>query len=293
MDVLFVNSSVYDLPSSRRVGAHVYGGTRDLKLWPGPGPDKKLLLAYGPKLPSVLEGEVDNTLKGELLPPGGLLRLHPGKLHCDFLVWVGLREPEPKAEQSKAATAEAITKAVDDVLSFVAERGVVRVAFSAFATGASPLPDDEQLAVIVRAANAYAERTRAAVLEEVLVCDASSATIAAAKRKVAGLAKHAAPEKKVVLAGFDDKPEKKAAKPRAASAGPRASRKPVLSVLEVQAAMTNADPYDRARTYAAQQWLLHPKFGAGKVLEATQEGAIMVLFEDGEIRKMLHAHAAR
>src|SRR5687768_17177169 len=112
MDVTLLATSVYDLPSSRRVGAIVYDGTVDLRLWPGPGTDRLLLAAYGPTLQPVLDAERAQ-LEGERLPKGGMIRVHPGKLHCDLLVWIGTRDPEPGTERSAAPSREAITEATD------------------------------------------------------------------------------------------------------------------------------------------------------------------------------------
>lgn len=291
MDVTLINTSVYDLPSSRRVGAIVYDGTVDLRLWPGPGTDRVLLSAYGPSLPSVLDNE-RGQIPGQQLARGEVMRMHPGKLHCDMLVWVGIRAPEPGTERAPAPKGEEITAAVDAVLRYVAGRNVVRIAFAAFGAGPGELPPEERLARIVRAAHAYEERCfaegRSPVVEEVLVCEASSAVLAAARRKVEGLAKTALPPKP--LPG--DKPAERA--PRAArtssasGSGARgSSRKPRLDPDEIALQKTRAATYDRAHSYVAGDWLLHPKFGAGRVEQITPEGAMMVLFEDGEQRKML------
>src|SRR5687768_741772 len=106
MDVSLLATSVYDLPSSRRVGAIVYDGTSDLRLWPGPGTDRLLLAAYGPTLQQALDAERAQ-VEGGLLPRGGMLRVHPGKLHCDMLVWIATRDPEPGTDRSPAPSKEA------------------------------------------------------------------------------------------------------------------------------------------------------------------------------------------
>jgi hypothetical protein len=170
---------------------------------------------------------------------------------------------------------------------------VVRVAFSALGAGPGELPPEERLASVVRAAHAYAERCfaegRPPVVEEVLVCEASSAVLAMARRKVEGLAKTAIIEKERPVTETKAKAAKRTRTSTAggAAAGARKSRAPKLDGDEVSLQRTRAQIYDRGRAYAAGEWLQHPKFGVGRVEQITPEGAMMVLFEDGEQRKML------
>jgi O-acetyl-ADP-ribose deacetylase (regulator of RNase III) len=292
MDLLLLNASVYDLPSSRRVGAIVYDGASDLRLWPGPGTDRLLLAAYGPALPKALQTEREK-LEGGELELGGLVRVHPGKLHCDFLVWAALRAPEPGDERSSAPGAAAIGAAVDAALRFVASRNVVRVAFPALGAGPGEIAADERLAIVVRAASQYADRCLAEgtppVLEEVLVCDPSSATLAAARRKVAGSVRAPEPERKAPSS--EASPPKRKARDSAVGGSPkRSSRRapPRLDEDAVAHARATKAPYDRNRVYGTGDWFLHPRFGAGRVESLTPEGALVVLFEDGEQRKMVH-----
>src|SRR5690606_24022160 len=154
MDVLLLTSSVFDIPSSRRVGAIVHDGAADLRLWPGPGWDRELNEAYG--------GGLSRALDSERAAPGRdrlalceVLRVHPGRLHCDFLAWVATREPEPGATRQPAPDAAMLERAVLSVLEFVAARSVERVALPALGAGPGELPVHERLALVVRAAHAY------------------------------------------------------------------------------------------------------------------------------------------
>jgi hypothetical protein len=42
------------------------------------------------------------------------------------------------------------------------------------------------------------------------------------------------------------------------------------------------------RQYSVGEWLVHSKFGVGRVEASNAEGAIDVLFEDKATRKMVH-----
>ena len=90
MDIFWANAAALSLPSSQRVEVLVHDGASDLQLWPGPGPDRNLLDAYGPGLREALEAQ--RKKHNGSLPLGEAVRLHPGKLHCNYLLWVATRE---------------------------------------------------------------------------------------------------------------------------------------------------------------------------------------------------------
>src|SRR5690606_21313407 len=185
MDVNLIPTSVFELPSSQRVDAIIHDGTTDMRIWPGPGPDRDLLEHYGSELNSVLDRERDR-LEGGLLPVGGMLRLHRGKLHCDFLLWIATRAPEQAGIQAPAPNAEVLEKAVKDALAFVSERHVARVAFRVLGAGPSAIDEVDRIALIARAANEYHDACYAAGrptgVEEVLVCHPHASKIASARR---------------------------------------------------------------------------------------------------------------
>jgi len=287
MDVTLLNTSVFDIPSSRRVGAIVHDGAADMRLWPGPGWDRELGHSWGPGLSRALESELRQTGQ-DRLPIGGAARVHRGKLHCDFLLWVATRVPEPGAERAPAPDVERIETAVLEALRFAAERSVERIAFPPIGDGPGELAEDERLAAVVRAAHRYQDRCfaegRAPVVEEVLVCSPSPRSVSSARRKVSGLATAAEPPRPAPA-----EPKKKPARRRAVGARKkRAPAAPRLDPEEAARMRAASDPYDRSRTYEAGQWFVHPKFGAGRVENVTPEGAIEVLFEDGAVRKMIH-----
>ena len=284
MDVTLLRSSVYDLPSKQRVGAIVYDGAADMQLWPGPGSDSDIDEAFGGGLQRALDAEI-RRVEGKLLEVPSVIRVHPGRLHCDFLAWVATRPREVGQKREPAPNAELIRRAVDRALRFVAERNVVRVAFGPFGGGPGELPRHERLVAIARAANAYHDTCiaegRAPVVEEVILCEPMGDIYRKAAIALRGEVHAAEPPPKPA-------PERAPAKPRA----PRgSSRAPRLDPDEVSRRRITASAYSMRTTYAAGDWFLHPKFGVGKVTAVTPEGAIEVLFDDGEQRKLVHARS--
>lgn len=287
MDVLLINASVFRLPSTHRAGAIVYDGTVDLGLWRPPGPDRDLWDEYGPDLPRNLEKEKEKLEEGRLRP-SQVLRLHPGKLHCDFLVWVGLRPPHGQTEQASAPSAEDVEKAVQNALMFAAEHNVVRIAFPAMGVGRDAEDASERLVRVVRTAHAYAERCfaegRPPGIEEVLVCDLSSIAVTRARRQVASLAKAVESEKP---ASSKPAPRRRATTGSGKKRG--RSTPPKLDPDHIAHARATAEAYDRTQEYIEGDWFVHPKFGVGRVEEVHPERMITVRFEDGEAKKMVHA----
>jgi O-acetyl-ADP-ribose deacetylase (regulator of RNase III) len=291
MDVLLLNSSVYDIPSTRRVGAIVYDGAADLQLWPGPGTDRDLAEAWGDGVQEALDTQLRASGKSAL-DIGECARVHRGKLHCDFLCWVASRAPEPGETRSPVPDAAALEKVVASALEFVAQKDVVRVAFPSLGAGPGEVDAAERLAIVVRGARAYEERCYASgrpqTIEEVIVCDANGKILETARKKVAALAKSATvprPEPDAIAAPK----AKRASAAKSTSSGGRRAPKGPPRIDPDEAAMRRpmSHPYDRSRRYGTGEWLLHAKFGVGRIDEVTPEGAIVVMFEDGEQRKML------
>jgi hypothetical protein len=118
------------------------------------------------------------------------------------------------------------------------------------------------------------------------VCDSSSANVAKAKRMVEKLAR----------AGYAE-PAPAPAAPAAAkrSSSSRASgegRKRATQRLppdDVAAARARSPAYDRSRTYVEGDYFIHPTFGVGRVQIVKPERMVVVLFEDGGERTMIHA----
>ena len=138
MDIFWANAAALSLPSSQRVEVLVHDGGRDLQLWPGPGPDRNLLDAYGPGLREALEAQ--RTRHGGALPLGEAVRLHPGKLHCNYLLWVATREPERDAQLSDAPSLELLEQSVLHCLEIASNNGSVSVAFGALGEGPKAAP---------------------------------------------------------------------------------------------------------------------------------------------------------
>lgn len=298
MDVQLIASSVFDLPSSQRVDAIVYDGTTDLRTWPGPGPDRELAEHYGGELQSQLDRERARLDDGEL-PIGEMLRLHRGKLHCDFLLWIASRPPEDAGIRAPAPKAEIITKAVKDALAFVAERHVKRVAFATLGDGPDAVEDVQRLVLIARAANAFYDERFASgqptPIEECLICHPYSSRIGAARRSLGRAVKVVQEPKPAASASTGTTRRRRVAGASKSSTGgskrkaPARKVAPKLSEDEVGRARATAESYDRARTYAVGDYFRHAKFGVGRVEEITPEGFIMVLFEGGDTRRLLHA----
>lgn len=292
MDVNLIPTSALELPSSQRVDAIVHDGTTDMRVWPGPGPDRELLEHYGPDLPAVLERERER-LEGGALPIGGMLRLHRGKLHCDFLLWIATRPPEKAGIQAPAPVQATLVRAVKEALAFVSERHVVRVAFRTLGAGPNAMDDVDRIVLIARAANEYHDECYAAGrptgVEEVLVCHPHASKIASARRALG---------RTVKMAEVPVQKREEAAPARKRAAAPSGGRKPsaprrgaklTLTQDEIGRARATAGPYDRAHAYTVGDFFLHSKFGVGRVEELTPEGFILVLFESGETKRLLHA----
>ncbi len=284
MDLSLVQANTYELPTSRRVGVIVHDGAADLRLWPAPGPDRELLTAFGADLPRVLEAE--RARAGGALAQGALLRLIPGRLHCDFLIWVASRPPEKAGQQAPAPVRETLEQAVRDVLDFVRERNVIRIAFPALGAGPGALDDAERLAIIARACTAYYDDCLATgksnPIEEVVLCHSGLSVVTAARRKVGQLAKLAI-----------DKPAPTAAAPKVAkkavAKAPGARRgAPRLDEAEIMRARVSAKPWDRSARYMEGHFFVHAKFGVGRVTQVTPDGFIVCLFQDGETRRLIH-----
>jgi O-acetyl-ADP-ribose deacetylase (regulator of RNase III) len=293
MDIYWANAAVLTLPSSQRVEVLVYDGASDLQLWPGPGNDRALADAYGPGLREALDAQ--RAKHGGSVALGDVVRIHPGKLHCNYLLWVASRGPEVDAQQADAPPLQLIESAVERVLEIAGSNGSVSVGFGALGDGPKAVAPEERLAAIVRAAHRYHETSlatgRPARVELVRVCDPRGGITAAARRLVGRLAQSAPePVASRVEQGIAA-PRKLASpsKPRTAASGARRRVAETLSANDIASHRVTARPYDRAHRYALGEWFVHAKFGVGQVKNVTPDGAIDVLFEDGSTKKMLHA----
>lgn len=293
MDIVLLQASAYELPTSKRVGVVVHDGATDLRIWRGPGPDKDLEFAYGREaLNQLLETEKQRA--GGSLPHGRLLRLHPGKLHCDFLLWLASRDPEQGGVQAPAPNKELLEEGVKAVLEFVAPRNVIRVAFPALGAGPNAIDDAQRLAIIVKACSAFYEDRLAKglpnTIEEVLVCDPRLSVVSQARRLVSHIAKAPAAEKPAPGAPAP-KPERapKAASAKSSKAAASAPKKTRLEDREVSLALATSKPWDRTVSYKVGDFFIHSKFGVGRVEEVTTDHFIVVLFQDGETRRLIHA----
>lgn len=289
MDLSLVQANAYELPTSRRVGVIVHDGSTDLRLWPGPGPDRDLSQAYGPDLPRVLESERQRA--GGAIAEGQLLRIIPGRLHCDFMLWVATRPAESGGSQAAAPARETLERAVTSVLEFVRERNVIRIAFPALGAGPGQLDDAERLSIIARACTKHYEANlasgRATTVEEIVLCDSRLSVVTGARRMVGQMAKLAVDVPARMAPSSSSPRAKSSSGERAPSAARRGA--PRLDPNEVQRARAVARPWDRVVKYGESDFFIHAKFGVGKVVSVTHDGFIVCLFEDGETRKLIHA----
>ena len=287
MEVALINASVLALPASARASVIVYDGTEDLGLWRPPGPDRDLADAYGDTLMPLLAKE-RSQLAGGKLGLGQALRIHPGKLRCDFVIWLASRPAHGDEQPAKAPSLAAIEEMTGAALQLAVKHDAERVAFGALGAGPGAADAAERMAAVVRGARAYEaeclKRGAAPQLEEVLVCAPNAGDVAKAKRLASTLAKQVSPAAPPRFDRSDPPPRSAARKP---STPRRAKGK--LDPEEVALARTRAQAYDRTRTYVQGEWILHPSFGAGQVQAvATPERMITVLFADGQERRLIH-----
>lgn len=293
MDIQLQRYSLYDLPSQQRVDALVHDGAADLQLWPGPGPDTELRANWGDDLQRALETELRQQMSSRPLDLGQPMRIHRGRLHCDFLVWVATRLPEPGVERSPAPDEAGLRAAVKNVLAFVAERSVQRVAFDAMGAGLNELPRVDRLVAIAKAAQEYEDDCRrsgkSTVVEEVLLCEPEMKLFSLARARIGSLARAVEPPKPKVEAPARREARGGGESKSGGGGGKRGA--PRLSADEIDRQRFNAAPYSMKNRYTGGQYMLHARFGVGRVEQVLPEGAVMVLFEDGELRKMVHGRS--
>ena len=264
--------------------------------WPGPGPERELEEHYGAGLQRALDNEL-RQVDGKKLAIPSVIRVHPGRLHCNFLAWVASRAPEPGTERSKAPGAEVLFDGVVEALRFAAGRSVEKVAFPALGAGPDEMGRAERLAIIVKAAHSYYQECvqagRSPVVEEVFVCEPSGPAFRDAQKRVGGLVKAVEKQLRPVEVA-----EKKEARRRLASKGSsgRSSSKaktkaPSLTAEEALGARRTDVRYSMRSTYAEGDLFVHPKFGAGKVVGLPAPGQMLCVFEDGSERKLVHGRS--
>lgn len=286
MDITLIQGSAFTLPTAQRASAIVFGGSQNLATWPGSPVDRELVGLYGPTLPQSLAGERSKLPSGQL-EMGQVVRIHPGKLHCDFMVWAATRGAEENGYQGKAAGAEIITKAVLEALSFASQRTAVRLAISPIGAGRDELSESERLVLIVKACQQFEDQGyegfKSSQLDEVVICSTSYQAITAARASVKNVR-----TVMTALAKPEPKPKAKAAsKASSGKAAPKA-KGIVLDPAQIASARSRGEMWDRSRRYGAGEWFVHSKFGAGKVLETLIGDFMKVAFEDGETREMIH-----
>ena len=283
MDLALLRTSVFELPSQKRVGAIVYDGAADLQLWPGPGPDTELAAAWGDDLQGALDLE-RRRAKTNVLDLGEVLRIPPGRLHCDFLLFAATRPPEPGVRREPAPSLELIEAAALCAFRFAAERDVERIAFPPLGAGPDERERPDRIAAIARAARRFEEERRAlgksTGIEEVLLCEPQSTSYRRAAELLRGRATSEAAAPAVRRAAAPVK--------RAASGG---RKKSGLDEVDVARHRASAERYSMKTRYADGDWFVHPKFGVGKVERVIDASSIEVRFEDGSVKKLVHARA--
>src|SRR5690606_9834997 len=68
-------------------------------------------------------------------------------------------------------------------------------------------------------------------------------------------------------------------------------KKSGLDAAEVASHRLSAERYAMKTRYSAGDWFVHPKFGVGKVERVIDASSIEVRFEDGSLKKLVHARA--
>jgi O-acetyl-ADP-ribose deacetylase (regulator of RNase III) len=284
MDLTLLRTSVFDLPSQKRVGAIVYDGAADLQLWPGPGPDTELSAAWGDDLQGALDLERRRT-KTKVLELGEVLRVPRGRLHCDFLLWAATRPPEPGTRREPAPELELIEAAAMSAFRFASARDVERIAFPPLGAGPGEREREDRIVAIARAARRFEDERRAVgkstIIEEVLLCEPQSTAYRKAAERLRGRAtsEGAPPELRRNVAA----PVKRASGGRKKKSG--------LDEGEVARQRASAERYSMKTRYTADDWFVHPKFGVGKVERVIDSSSVEVRFEDGSLKKLVHGRA--
>ena len=151
VEVALINASVLALPASARASVIVYDGTEDLGLWRPPGPDRDFADAYGDTLMALLAKE-RGQLSGGKLKLGQALRIHPGKLRCDFVIWLASRPPHGDSQPAPAPELSAIEGLCAAALRLAEKHDVERVAFGPIGAGPGAADAGERMAAVVRGA---------------------------------------------------------------------------------------------------------------------------------------------
>lgn len=290
MEVTLLNRSAYTIPSKKRVDAIVFDGARDMQIWPGPGLEAKIREHYGDNFQRALDAELKQ-VPGRLLDIPSVIRVHQGRLHCNFLLWAATREPEPGSTRSPAPSLKMIEKVVRMSLEFALGRHVKRIAFPALGGGPGEASVEDRLVTIVKTAQTFYEEFyeagNALAIEEVIVCVPSAPVFRNVHSRV----------RNIVQVGALPAPPPKEKKPvrRRAAAGSskakttKAKAKP--SGLSMSEANENsgAAKYNMRATYAENDFFTHPKFGIGKVIGLPAQGQMECSFEDGSVRKLVHS----
>ncbi len=309
MDIEVFCGDVFDLPSTHRVNAILHDGARDLRAWSGPGCDKRLARQHGRDLDALLDSE-RKTLEAGHLALGGVHRLHPGKLRCDYLLWLATREPERGVARAPAPDLSTLAVALTHALEYVATRGGQRVAFAELGEGPDAPKSEVRLEALARASAAFAERRASAgqpaVVETVLLCVAArplALTVASRLRAmlrdspVVGFRSGLALPGSALGAESREKSGVRASKLSAsgrrntsASGGKSASGRRGIAFDDDDLARGRASAvgYQRDHRFSVGDWVAHPKFGLGRVQQVEPEGRMRVLFEDKEERRLLH-----
>jgi hypothetical protein len=152
------------------------------------------------------------------------------------------------------------------------------------------------MAAIVKAVAAYKEACfqaeRPTHIEEVIVCDPSSVNVAKAKRMVERLARagyaEPAPAPSPAAGSSARAPRERSSTTPRSSEGRKRSA-PRLDPQVVAAARARAPTYDRTHVYYEGDFFIHPNFGVGQVKIVKPERMVVVLFENGEERTMIHS----
>lgn len=298
MDTRIVTGDLFDMPTALRAEAIVHGGAADLRLWPGAGPDRTLLHAYGV---TELRALLDGVREKETLPVAQhrILRLHPGKLRADALLWIVMHDAERNAELAPAPSRESIATAADLLIRYAADRSWTRIAFPPLGWGPGEVPAAERIEIIARTSQRYFDECvasgRAPVLEHVYVVTPDSSAATAARRALGSLAKaesardyqKAPPAERAAPSAKSSSSSGAKKAPRPASGSRASAARLVLDHAAVENARVSAEMYEPKRSYNAGDWMQHRHFGVGQVQSITPDGFAMVLFEDKEMRRLL------
>ena len=275
MDIVVAGLSAYELPSKQRAGAILFDGTLDFRLWTSVPSDRLLSKHYGGKIDTVLAAEAKRA-PGGVLAPGSILRIHPGQLHCDMLMWIAARDQDKDGNPPSPATVSTLREGLLEAISFVAERHVTRVALPPLGDGPGA-PDVVERLVALASVVEHLDESR---IDELILCAGDARNARLVSRRLGRLANR-------TLVAPEAKKQERSVSKRSAG-GSKRKKTLRFDEGELRAGIASARTYSPRTLFEQGQWVDHSKFGHGRVEEVSPDGFISIRFADGSTKRLIH-----